>query len=966
MKKQSLILSFITLIVINSLAKTNPEVPTTEKQKQTISFTENKGQVYDQNYKARPDVLYSVMAGNMAVHIKKTGVSYQLYMIHSYKEVIDERTKKTTKEIDQQSIYRIDLNWLNCNTNITKTEDETLEGYNNYYLESCPDGALNVKSYKGITLHNLYTGINLHYYEKNGELKHDYIVAAHADYKQIQLEVKAADITVNKDGTLLLSTPLGKVHEGAPIVYQNRKQLKAKWILKDNTLSFDVENYDPAYGLLIDPVTRVWGTYYGGSAYDEGKSCTTDAIGNVYIAGNTLSNTGTLIATTGSHQSTFGGGSGDAFLVKLNSSGVRQWGTYYGATGTEYGNSCATDASGNVYLAGYTDSNNNAAIATTGSHQFTSGGNVDAFLVKFDMNGVRQWGTFYGGTGYDYGFFCATDLAGDVYLTGYTTSNSGTVIATVGSHQSSFGGGLVSDAFLVKFNSVGVRQWGTYYGGTGSNGLGSDLAFFCTTDATGNVFMAGETSSNTNTVITTASSHQSSYGGGSYDAFLVKFNSAGLRQWATYYGGTGNDRGYSCAIDVSNNVYLVGYTNSNTGTVIATAGSHQSASGGSFDAFLVKFNSNGIRQWGTYYGGIGNDYGNSCAIDASGNIYLSGFTDSNAGTVISTVGSFQAIYGGGTDDAFFVKFNGAGVRQWGNYYGGAGDEFGRACVIDAGNNIYLTGYTSSNTGTAIASSGSYQQALGGGSDAFLVKFFDCAVLLSPIVTVNSGVCVGTSINFTANITGTASPIYTWSGPNSYTANIQNPSIVNAGTINIGIYTLTVNNGGCIETSTTQVTVYPSPLINIITTSSNYICAGQSVTLTAAGASTYSWVPAIPLTGVISPTITSTYTVTGTGSNSCIATAAITQSVDACTSIKSNLQALDFTASVFPNPSHGEFAVRLPANGNVSIYNVLGELVYQSEAKSESCQISMQGRANGVYFVHIESGNIKKVVKIIKN
>src|SRR5690606_20259205 len=134
--------------------------------------------------------------------------------------------------------------------------------------------------------------------------------------------------------------PLGKIQEGAPIVYQNNKQLKAKWQIKNNTLSFEIENYNPNLELIIDPITRLWGTYYGGAGDDLGYSCATDASGNVYMAGWTTSNTGTIIATTGSHQSTFGGSS-DAFLVKFNTDGIRQWATYYGGSGSEVSYFCA-------------------------------------------------------------------------------------------------------------------------------------------------------------------------------------------------------------------------------------------------------------------------------------------------------------------------------------------------------------------------------------------------------------------------------------------------------------------------------------------------------------------------------------------------------------------------------------------------------------------------------------------------
>jgi hypothetical protein len=169
---------------------------------------------------------------------------------------------------------------------------------------------------------------------------------------------------------------------------------------KSCTLSFEIENYNPNLELIIDPVTRLWGTYYGGSGSggDLGYSCSTDASGNVYLAGYTSSNTGTIIATAGSHQSTNGGGTSDAFLVKFNLSGVRQWGTYYGGAGDDLGYSCATAGAGNVYLAGYTASNTGTILATAGSHQSTyGGGTYDAFFLKFNTSGLRLWGTYYGG-----------------------------------------------------------------------------------------------------------------------------------------------------------------------------------------------------------------------------------------------------------------------------------------------------------------------------------------------------------------------------------------------------------------------------------------------------------------------------------------------------------------------------------------------------------------------------------------
>jgi hypothetical protein len=403
-----------------------------------------------------------------------------------------------------------------------------------------------------------------------------------------------------------------------------------------------------------------WGTYYTATqevwpfGEDVGKSCITDASGNVYMVGYTSSAAGSnLLATLGAHQSlhaggptSFGSGSFDAYLVKFNSSGVRQWGTYFGGNGKH----CTTDASGNIYIVGETDLT--SGIATAGTHQTINGGGSDGFLVKFNPSGVKQWGTYFGGSSAEGGNSCTIDALGNIYMTGMTFSSSG--IATAGAHQTANAG--FTDAFLVKFNSSGVRQWGTYYGGGGP-----DDGFSCTTDASGNVYMTGQAQQQmAASGIATPGSHQSAYGGGYNDAFLVKFDSNGLRQWGTYYGGSLADEGNSCAIDALGNIYMTGFTQSSTG--IATAGAVKIVISGVNDAYLVKFDSNGVRQSGTYYGGGDIDIASSCATDASGNIYMTGHTQSNSG--IATAGAHQTVDGGvgnSYNDAFLVKFNAVSV-----------------------------------------------------------------------------------------------------------------------------------------------------------------------------------------------------------------------------------------------------------------------------------------------------------------
>lgn len=860
MKRQLFALLPAMLLALPAITKTRPEYLREFKQPAAtgIVFTENKGQVHDQDYKARPDVLYGVMTGNMAVHIKNTGLSYQLYKVDAYKEVEDPATRKMKRQVDKQSIYRVDLEWLGHNPAFTKTEEQPLPGYTNYYLENCPNGALNVKSFKSIRLNNLYKGIDLHYYEKNGELKHDYLVAPYANYKQIRLQIKGAGISLNADGSLLLSTPLGKVQEGAPLVFQNGKQLKARWQVQNNVLSFEVEKYNPALELIIDPVTRLWGTFYGAAGDDEGISCTTDASGNVYMVGNTDSNAGSVIATSGSHQSSFAGGICDAILIKFDPNGARLWGTYYGGSGDELAGDCTTDVSGDVYLSGYTTSTANV-ISTLGSHQPTKLGYADAMLIKFNSSGVRQWGTYYGGTGSESGASVNTDPSGNVFLVGISDSPGGgnTSVATAGAHQT--GNGSAPAGFVVKFNSSGVRQWGTYYGAN------STRCFSSAVDGNGNIFIAGMTDvSNGNTVVATLGSHQQTYGGGPNDAFLAKFNGSGVRQWATYYGGAGDDYGNSCAVDAIGNVYLTGSTNSTISVnSITTPGSHQTTFGGVYDTYIAKFNTSGVRQWATYYGGAGDDYGSSCATDGLGNVYMAGTTGSGSGTVVATPGSQQPAFSGPNYDAFLVKFDMNGLRQSGTYYGGTGLDRNGACAVDVFGSVYLTGYTDFSTGTFIASPGSYQSAYGGGPlDAYLAKFDACDLAPpQPSAITPASACTGFTASYsTAAMTGANT--FTWALPGGWSGVSSSNSII-ASPGASGIFTVTAGNlCGVSPQQTVNVTVYAPPVVSM---ASGSICFGQSFTLAASGAASYSYSSG----PVVSPVTTSTYSVVGTSTAGCI-------------------------------------------------------------------------------------------------
>lgn len=666
------------------------------------AFEENKGQVTGDD---APRVKFMLREGGLSLFLMDNGITYQFSRIHypeGYKHPDKFASHEEREKMDaiakdiRIETHRMDVTLKGANPDAKITTEGRSADYIQYYNHN----ALDVHSYSGVTYHDVYPNIDWVIYQKEGAVKYDFVVRPGGDPSQIQLQTNwVEDVKLNADGSLKLINSMGTITEQTPVSFQNGKEITTRFVVKEGVISFELGNYNSAETLVIDPAL-LWATYYGGTSIDAAYSCSSDDSGNVYLAGATSSTF--FIASTG-HQNTLGANS-DGFLVKFNNNGVRQWATYYGGTQNDNASSCGTDASGNVFLAGETESLNN--ISSGGFQNNYAGGFQDAFLVKFNSSGVRQWATYYGGNESDHAYASTVDDSGNVFIAGSTRSS--TSIASNG-HQNIHGGDW--DAFLVKFNNSGTRQWATYYGDTSL-----DWGNACVSDTLGNVFLVGNTASITNIA---SNGHQNSYAGGTADGYIVKFSGNGVRQWASYYGGSDYEEFSSCATDDSGCVYLAGGTRSSSGIA---SGGHQNLFGGgtSSDAFLVKLDGLGVLKWATYYGTSAHDWGVSCATDVWGNVYLSGIS---ASTTSIASGGIQNT-SGGFNDAFLVKFNNSGVRNWGTYYGGANNDEGRSCTVNSSGNVFLAGRTWSTSGIA---SGGHQNIHNGGiSDGFLAKFFDSA------------------------------------------------------------------------------------------------------------------------------------------------------------------------------------------------------------------------------------------------
>ena len=525
-------------------------------------------------------------------------------------------------------------------------------------------------------------------------------------------------LRIDAQGDLVLHTSGGQIRQHKPLVYQEvdggHREIAGAYVLNgDREVGFQIAAYDVGEPLIIDPVLTD-STYLGGNGNDRSFAIAVDASGNAYVtgqtsftgfptaspfqadggggqnafvtklnaAGNALvystylggsdSETGRGIAVdasgsayvTGSTESTDFptanpiqpalGGTGDAFVTKLNAAGnALVYSTYLGGSSFEGGYGIAVDGSGNAYVTGSTFSTD---FPTATPLQPATGGGFDAFVTKLNAAGsALVYSTYLGGSSVEGGFGIAVDGSGNAYVTGSTSSAD---FPTASPIQPTIGGviGGDIDAFVTKLNAAGnALVYSTYLGGSSSEGGTNSIQLAVAVDASGNAYVAGTT---TSTDFPTASPIQPAHGGGGafiWDAFVTKLNAAGnALVYSTYLGGSGHDFVEGIAVDAFGNAYVAGETGSDN---FPTANPIQATRDGSpNDAFVTKLNAAGnALVYSTYLGGSSGDmtFGGGIAVDGSGNAYVTGDTTS---TDFPTATPFQSTKAGGSD-VFIAKIS---------------------------------------------------------------------------------------------------------------------------------------------------------------------------------------------------------------------------------------------------------------------------------------------------------------------
>lgn len=372
--------------------------------------------------------------------------------------------------------------------------------------------------------------------------------------------------------------------------------------------------------------------------------------------------------------------------------------TYLGGKGGDGITAIAIDGSGDAFVTGGTGSTN---FPTASPEQKLLSGASNAFISELKRDGsALVFSTYIGGSGYDKATGIALDSAGNVYATGYTSSPNFPV--TTGVAQAAYKGAGKSEAFVLKLNSGGAALgYATYLGGSGG-----DFGYGIAVDSAGDAYVTGSTQSQDFPV---ASPLQKILAGGS-DAFVAKLDPKGATLlYSTYLGGANADAGQAIALDSAGEAFVTGFTLS---ADFPTQDPLQTASGGG-DAFITKLNAEGSALvYSTYLGGSGEDRGLGIAVDAAGDAFVAGSTQSANFT--TTGGAFQTSPGGG-NDGFVAELNAAGTRWiYSTLLGGSGSDVANAVALDATGNAYVAGSTSSPNFPVLTPS---QEKLGEGACA---------------------------------------------------------------------------------------------------------------------------------------------------------------------------------------------------------------------------------------------------------
>lgn len=624
------ILYFFLILVFTDL--NGQTVESLSDQQLQYGFIENNGQIVDQANQPNPSVKYLLPLPNNTVLLKSNGFSYDTYSI----EEVDESKEGTGIEKSRyrnikRKYHRVDVEFVGANPTPQIFTGGEASDYLNYVSNA--GAPIQARHFKKVTYVNLYPGIDLEFLAAVSEdkpVEYNFIVRPGADIDQIQLRYKGANSSRLKDGKIELDLTHGKLTESIPASYW--KETKRSEKIKYKKIGGNKEQITIGFEGSFDKSRK--------------ETLIIDPTPNLEWVKSFLGWTVLL----------------DLFL----------------------------DENDNVYTVGQTVL---TTLATAGTYQPISNGGNSGLILKFDSNGLKIWGTYYGDGTMVTGI--TGDAFGNVYVTGYTSATSG--IATIGTHQLNLGQG--SDVFVAKFNSSGNLVWGSYYDSQASE-HGMQIAV-----------------DNSQQIYTTYQVDNQST--------LLKWNDQGRIEWQKQIGEIIEDipENGSVVIDPDQNILVNYWDDSQSSSIIRK----YNANGDLLSQFMfdnmytnivcddngniygikwddyytiIKISSTGVFQWDwdTQILDWGPGSATNLTVGSDGRVYVTGMSASTQG--YPTEGALEEEFpsGGLQRRPFIALLNTAGDIDWWTYYTpphiydpGIPILGGNKIAVDSNNNIYLCG-----------------------------------------------------------------------------------------------------------------------------------------------------------------------------------------------------------------------------------------------------------------------------------
>jgi gliding motility-associated-like protein len=846
-------------------------------QEDKVWLRPNKGQ-WDER------ILYRVDLSSGEMLVEPTGFTYHLNDFSQKASHHDHTENPKQNEAIQGQVIRSTFNNITWKGN--RVESDTSLHYRNYFLgQDSTKWKTQISDVSTIRLNNYYPQIDMLIEGKKDHMKYSFMVSPGANPNLISYTISgASNVFIDSLGNLHIAHRFGEIIEEKPVAWSSGRcgleLIDVEFKLKGNTVCFDFPNgYNTAEELVIDP-KLTFSTFTGSTSDNWGMTAAPDNEGNLIAGGIVFGENGKYPTTTGVYDASYNGGayytipgsstmSGfDAAITKFSADGKNLlFSTYLGGAGNEAPHSLVTDKDGNLYILGVTSSNNFPVTNGCYDPTFNGGPNIvenglgyngaDLFITAINSQGNALIGsTYYGGSEtdgvnsgnlyYNYGDSFRGEIIvdddGKVFFSSTTRSAN---FPTKNASQSNLRG--QQDAVAVKMNAnLTTVDWSTYYGGNGlETGNSIQLA------KSGEVYMAGGTSSSN---LNLPAGNDLTFNGGISDGYVVRFSeSMGSLISGTYMGMSEYDQAFFVQLDMDDQVYVYGQTESNWGVTPGKYGVNNSGQ------FIRKYSTDlSTISWTTMVGaGTGHPEISPTAFLVSNcsDIFISGWggsTNTSGQAKYSTTNGFPT-----TPDAVQTATNGSNfyiallskdavALKYATFMGGTTSSSnhvdGGTSRFDKVGRIYHAACGScgsSNTGftttPGVWSTTSKSQNCN--LAAFKFELSNIEVIVSSI---NPVVCMPDPVYF--QCTSTNGDTYFWDFGDGTTSTEKDPTHAYSST---GIYTatLTVSDSyGCFSPAVTEVTITIKEFNPGIIQPSDTICPGDLVQLEAFGGGAYQWSP----------------------------------------------------------------------------------------------------------------------------